>query len=254
LDPQPSTSTIHTRDGLRLTADTYLPPEPPRATAVIAHGFSASRRDPGVRAQALELQAAGLAVVVPDLRGHGDSAGACTLGHQEALDVEAAVDRARDLSDDVVVVGASMGAISVLRYAADHPELSGVVAVSGPAAWKLPLTATGLLAAAITQTRTGRAIVRRQMGVTVAPGFVRAESPVELVARIRSPLAIVHGRRDRVIPVSSAYALHAAATGPRRLSVVERMGHAFEEFGRAAVTAAAAWALGHLPGSGTAIG
>ncbi|MGZ4626309.1 MAG: alpha/beta hydrolase [Kineosporiaceae bacterium] len=234
-----------TRDALRLAADIYLPSDPPLAAAVIAHGFTGSRRERGVREQALALRARGFAVVVPDGRGHGESPGACTMGCDEVLDVAAAVEHARLLSDDVVVVGASMGAISVLRYAADDPELAGVVAVSGPATWTLPRTPIGMLNAALTQTRPGRTLLKRRMGVSVAPGFTYAEPPVELVGHIASPLAIVHGSRDRIIPARAAHDLYAAASGPRVLHLVPGMGHAFEEVGRATVTAAAEWTLGY---------
>jgi pimeloyl-ACP methyl ester carboxylesterase len=248
-----ATSTnLITRDGLRLVADIYLPPGTPRGAAVVAHGFSGSRRAQGVLEQARALRDEGFAVVVHDGRGHGESPGACTLGSDEALDVAAAVERARELSDDVVVVGASMGAISVLRYAADDPDLAGVVAVSGPARWTPPRTPVGLMAAALTQTRAGRAVAKRRMGVTIAPGFSYPAPPVELVTRIAAPLAIVHGTRDRTVPARAAHELYAAATGPRALHVVERMGHAFDKVGRATVTAAARWALGHSSGSLTA--
>lgn len=243
MHPRSTTAVLRTRDGLDLAADIHLPQGTPRGAAVVAHGFTSNRRGRGVREQAASLQADGWAVVAHDGRGHGESAGACTLGALEALDVEAAVGQAREFSDHVVLVGASMGAISVLRYAADHPEIAGVVAVSGPAAWKLPRTARGLLAATLTQTRAGRALLKRRLGVTVAPGFTFVESPVELATRITSPLAVVHGLDDRMIPVRAAYDLHAAAAGPRLLELVERMGHAFEEVGRDAVTAAAGWAL-----------
>ncbi len=241
-----TTAHVTTRDALRLAADIYLPADAPLAAVVIAHGFAASRRERGVREQALALRARGFAVVVPDGRGHGQSPGICTLGSDEALDVAAGVEHARQLSDDVVVVGASMGAISALRYAAEDPGLAGVVAVSGPASWTLPRTPIGMLNVALTQTRPGRAVLKRRMGVSVAPGFTYAEPPVELVGRLASPLAIVHGTRDRIIPARAAHQLYAAATGPRVLHLVPGMGHAFEEIGRATVTAAAAWTLEQL--------
>lgn len=246
MNPLPTNAVLRTRDGVRLTADVYRPSDTPRGAAVIAHGFTGTRRHRGVREQAIALQERGLAVVVHDARGHGDSDGACSLGALEPFDIEAAVDHARTFSDQVTVVGASMGAIGALRYAADHPDIDGVVAVSGPAAWELPRNARGLLAATMTQTRPGRALTKRYRGVTIAPGFTHAEPPVELVTRITSPLAIVHGLADRMIPTKAAFELHEAATGPRILRVVARMGHAFEDVGRATVTAAADWTLSHI--------
>lgn len=242
--PQPEVIELMTRDGLRLIADIHRPDGSPRAAAVVVHGFSGSRRGPGVLEQAQDLLRRGFIVLAHDGRGHGTSEGSCTLGDLEALDVEAVVDHARSLHDKVVLIGASMGAISVLRYAADHPDVDGVVAVSGPSNWKLPLTPMGLASAALTRTHTGRAVAKKRMGVTVSPTFSYPEPPVELVKRITVPLAIVHGRKDKVIRSGAAVELHQASTGPRRLNLVDRMGHAFEQFGRPFVTAAAGWALG----------
>lgn len=247
MERQPDTVTLRTEDGLDLVADVYHPHGTPRAAAVLAHGFTGTRRGPGVRSQAIELRDQGFAVVVHDARGHGESSGVCTLGTDESLDVAASVDRAREFSDEVVVVGASMGAISVLRYAAEHPDITGVVAVSGPSAWTVPRTPRGLLATTLTQTRVGRAIAKRRLGVTLAAGFAYPASPLELVTRISAPLAIVHGLRDRTIPVRAATELYEAATGSRILRIVDRMGHAFEDHGRATVTAATRWTLDHLP-------
>jgi len=213
------------------------------------HGFSGSRRGPGVLEQTRDLVDRGFIVVAHDGRGHGGSEGICTLGDLEELDVEAVVDHAHTLHDRVVVVGASMGAISVIRFAANHPDaVDGVVAVSGPSHWKLTVTPMGLASAALTRTYTGRAVAKRFMGVTVSPTFSYPEAPVDLVRRITAPLAIVHGRQDRVIAAEAAVQLHAAATGPRLLHLVDRMGHAFEEFGRPFVTRATQWAL--VPAAG----
>ena len=64
----------------------------------------------------------------------------------------------------VVIVGASMGAIAALRYAAGpvvDPGLVGVVAVSSPAGWRLPRNARSVLAAGLTRTRLGRLLPER---------------------------------------------------------------------------------------------
>lgn len=244
MTPHPEGIELTTRDGLRLIADVHRPDGPARAAAVVVHGFSGSRRGAGVVEQARDLVDNGFIVVAHDGRGHGESEGICTLGDLEELDVEAVVDHAHTLHDSVVVVGASMGAISVLRYAATHPgSVDGVVAVSGPSHWKLTRTPMGLASAALTRTYTGRRVAKRFMGVTVSPTFSYPDPPVNLVRRITAPLAIVHGRLDKVIRSEAAVQLHAAATGPRLLHLVDRMGHAFEEFGRPFVTRASLWVL-----------
>ena len=108
-----------------------------------------------------------------------------TLGDLERHDVAAAVDAARDRSDRVVLVGASMGAIAALRYAAATDDLAGVVSVSCPARWRLPRNLRGVAAAGLTRTRVGRALASRWMGVQVAPRWTEPGAPGRAGARGR---------------------------------------------------------------------
>jgi len=238
-----STATLTTEDGLTLAADVRQPADP-RAAVVVVHGFTANRRDPSVVAIAQALADDGYAVVTFDARGHGDSPGACTLGDDERLDVAAAVRAARSLSDAVVVVGASMGAIAALRYAAAPTAgpVDGVVTVSCPARWQLRTMRT-VLAAVLTQTPPGRWFLRNRAGVTVAPARRRGASPESLAARVECPLAIVHGLADRFMPALEASRLHERAPGQRRLDLVPAMGHAFSDEATSTIVAAVAWCL-----------
>src|ERR1019366_8187336 len=104
----------------------------------------------------------------------------------------------------------------------------GVVAVSCRARWRLPLNARGLASALLTRTPLGRHVARTRMGVRIAPGGARAAPPVELVGALGVPLAFVHGRRDRFLAVENAERLYAAAAEPRRLVLVDELGHGFE--------------------------
>jgi uncharacterized protein len=235
--------TLTTTDGVRLAADHYRAVGESRGAVALLHGFAGSRRQPEVVGQAKALTDAGFAVLVPDTRGHGDSQGLCTLGDGEQHDAAAAVAWLRARHDRVVVAGASMGAIAALRYSANFDHRDGVIAVSGPSAWRLPLNAKGILSALLTRTRPGRLLTARFLGVRLAPRWSNAESPLELIRRITAPVALVHGRRDRIIAAKAAVELHAAVAAPRRLDIVERMSHAFQPPGFAAVCAAALWAL-----------
>ena len=223
-----SLSTLQTVDGLALAGRTWLVDGRPRAAVVLAHGFSASKDEADVVRVAGALQAAGFDVVSYDARGHGASEGECTLGDLERHDVAAAVDAARLLSDRVVLVGASMGAIAVLRHAADDREISGVVSVSSPVAWRVPRTARSLLAAGVTRTSVGRRFVARHQKLRIAARWTNPEPPGRLASRITAPLAVVHGQRDRFISPREAVELYSEAAGPCRLELVPHMGHAFD--------------------------
>jgi alpha-beta hydrolase superfamily lysophospholipase len=235
--------TLTTADGLELAVQRRLTDDPPRAAIVVVHGFSASAACPNVEGVAAALHADGYDVITYDARGHGESPGESTLGDHEQHDVAAAVELARRRTADVVLVGASMGAIATLRYAVTDPGLAGVVSVSCPAHWRLPRNIRGVLAAAMTRTPAGRRLTSRLSGVRVAARWTAPTPPVELVPRLHAPVVFVHGTLDRFIALRDAAELFERAPEPRRLRVVRGMGHAFEPVAVEPIRDAVAWAL-----------
>ena len=238
-----SRASLTTADGLTLTGRRWLTAGSPLASVVLVHGFSASSGCPQVVALGDALHGDNLDVVTYDARGHGTSPGQSTLGDDERHDVGAAVAKARERSSRVVLVGASMGAIAALRYAATDPDLAGVVSMSCPATWRLPRSARGLLGALMTRTPPGRDLARRLIGVRIASRWTNPEPPLELVRKIRVPISFVHGTSDRFIDPRDAGLLHDAANDPRQLVVVNQMGHAFGPNAVDPTRAAVVWTL-----------
>jgi alpha-beta hydrolase superfamily lysophospholipase len=235
--------TLVTADQVTLSGRRWLTDEAPSASVVLIHGFCASSDDAAVVAVAESLHRDGLDVVSYDARGHGRSMGESTLGDLEQHDVAAAVELARQRSDDVVLVGASMGAIAALRYAATDATLRGVVSVSCPARWTLPVNPAAAAAAVMTRTPFGRALLARMVKVRVARRWTNPEPPIELVSRLQVPLTVIHGTNDRFIPVKSSYELYAKATAERSLELVPRMGHAYDQLATDAIRRAVMWSL-----------
>lgn len=235
--------TLVTTDGVTLHRREWQASSP-RATVVLVHGFAASTVDAAVVRQAEALQTEGFNVLSYDSRGHGRSGGVCTMGYLETRDVATAVERAKKYGLPVILLGASMGAVAALRYAASgHDHIAGVVAISAPAGWRKPHSAQGLLLYAATRTPLGRRVARRYPAVRVGP-WQASDPPIELVGRITIPVAIIHGDRDRYIPASEAETLYQACspTG-RRLETIAGMGHAFDAKALPAVRASVEWLL-----------
>jgi pimeloyl-ACP methyl ester carboxylesterase len=239
---QSVTTTLCTEDGLHLPAR-WWQTDNARAVVVLVHGFTASKDDPAVGAVAERMQSAGYDVISYDARGHGASAGLSTLGDMERHDVAAAVDAVREHGLPIVLVGASMGAIAVLRHAAECAGLAGVVTVSAPSKWQVPRTWRSMLAVGLTQTRPGRALAARRLGARVSPSWTWAAPPIQLVEKVSAPIAFIHGARDRFILPKSAAELYEVAPEPRRLEIVPGMGHAYDPAGTAAVLGAIEWVL-----------
>ncbi|MBV9284925.1 MAG: alpha/beta fold hydrolase [Acidimicrobiia bacterium] len=236
-------TTLTTSDGLTLAARTWSASDTPRASVVLVHGLAATKDNPELVAVAVALQERGFDVLAYDARGHGESGGVCTLGDLERYDVAAAVEQAKTSGLPVVVVGASMGGIAVLRHAADDPSLAGVVTVSSPADWRLHRSPGTLALAGMIRTRAGRAFAARLFRVRLSPDWTNPESPRALAGRVASPLAVVHGERDRFIPAREAAGLFSANGGERRLFLVPRMGHAFHPAAVPVIGEAVDWAL-----------
>ncbi len=243
LRPAMADATLRTADGVLLRARWWEAARPGDGAVVLVHGLAGSKDAPGVVALAADLAGTGHHVLAYDARGHGASGGLCTLGSLERLDVAAAVAEARRRTGRVVVAGASLGAIAALRHAVTDPDLAGVVLVSSPARWRLPWRPRVLAATALTRTAPGRRFAERRLRVRIAPGWTDSEPPVTLVARLRLPVAVVHGERDRMIRLREAVELAVAAPGPCRLRVVPGMGHAFDPAGAQAIREAVEWAL-----------
>lgn len=235
--------TLQTADGTRLAGDIYQPAGTPRGAVVVAHGFSAHRRLDVVIEQARALVDAGFTVLTYDGRGHGTSDGECTLGRLEVHDVGAAVAHLRDGFDRIVTVGASMGALAVLSHATADRRLAGIVLVSIASSWRSVLTARGFAAAMFTRTPAGRAYMRRVTGTRVSPRWESSGVPTTQVKSVGMPVAIVHGRQDAMIRSLAAEEVYEAAADPRRIELVDGMGHAFCSGAVDAVTRSVEWAF-----------
>lgn len=197
---------------------------------VVAHGFTGSARKPHVAAICRALRERGFGVLAPDLRGHGRSSGLCTAGADERHDVAAAVDWMREHGyQQVAVLGWSMGASAVLRYAGLGGDAAAVVAVSSPGTWFERGTRPMRLVHWMCEARTGRALTRVLRRTRIASGGWAAqlpEAPAEVAGAIApTPLLIVHGAQDHYFPVSHFHALAEAAPGAD-LWLRPDMGHA----------------------------
>lgn len=118
------------RDGVHLSG-WYLPGGSRRAVVACGHGLFRSRREVLDRAAFFRQQ--GYDTLLFDFRRHGKSGGErVTLGYQERLDFEGAVDflEKRRPGAPVVLYGVSMGAAAALLAARETKEVRAVVADS----------------------------------------------------------------------------------------------------------------------------
>lgn len=200
------------RDGRAHISAWYLglPVASARGAVVFVHGKDACRGDE-LKAPTFELarafRASGFAVLMIDLRGHGESSRArLTYGECERFDVLGAVDwlRARGHAQ-VGLLGASMGAASSLLAAADEPAVRAVVADSAFADFaqmierqyrRLSHLPSFLLPGAL-------ALARALTGVRLE----RVRPLAAATALAGRPVLVIHSQGDRFIPADDARAL-----------------------------------------------
>jgi uncharacterized protein len=203
-------------DGTHLAASFLPGPAGAPCGVVLAHGFAANRRKPAY-ARLAEALAARFDVLTVDLRGHGGSGGASTLGDAEHLDVAAGAEwLRRQQVDRVVLVGASMGGTAVLHAAARArvPPVA-VVTVSAPA-WFRAVPPPGPLEALdrLWRSPVRRAALRAALGVRLAgpQRWSGPLQPVEFAGAMGVPLLAIHGEDDLYFPREDASALVAASS------------------------------------------
>src|SRR5271166_2829323 len=116
-------------DGVTLSGEAAASGPP----IVLLHGLTATRRYVVMGSRTLERS--GHRVLSYDARGHGRSAPAPAppaYGYEHlAADLRAALDAAE--VERAVLVGASMGAHTALRFALEHPERVAALALITPA-------------------------------------------------------------------------------------------------------------------------
>lgn len=216
-------------DGVRI-AGTRLGTDPDVAV-VLAHGFMAYRTKRKWRVLAEGL-AERFTVFTFDLRGHGQSQGACTGGDAEILDVSAVVAHARSLGYGTIVsVGGSLGGIAVVRSAATFKDVDALVAISTPALWGVSDSVAVRRMMFVFTHPLGRALARALMGTRIHMDWGDPEPPAEMIGRISpTPILIVHGADDHFFPVADAELLHERAGHPKRLLLKQRFGHSEDGF------------------------
>jgi len=220
---------------------------------VVAHGFTGRWRSDRVQ-RVVGVLSRFAAVVVLDMRGHGESGGVTTIGHKEIWDVSAAVAWAHELGyRHVVTVGFSMGGAVVLRQAAfpqgDDDRVDAVIAVSAPAFWYYRGTKIMRRMHRVVASRIGRSFMRTRGTRIDAEGWPdpMPESPVEAITRYpHLPVLLVHGDVDRYFPLEHPRSLHAAAISSGNQDVelweIPGFGHAESAIDEQTLERIATWA------------
>jgi carboxylesterase len=215
-----------------------------RRGCLLVHGFAGT--PPEMRELAEYLAGHGYDVMVPLLAGHGltPEAMRATRWRDWVASAEAALDRLRRDCQEVFVGGQSLGGSIALHLAASRPELRGVVSLAAMGSrrffhdprirflpllryvvrWQVPdgdcdLGDPDRLLALHSYARRPTVALQSLMHFL---SVLERELP-----QVRQPVLVVHGRRDRTVPVENAPFIFGRLGSPdRTLLWLERSGHA----------------------------
>lgn len=183
---------------------------------VMVHGKDASKA--GLLPLAASIhRATGFHILLPDLRGHGESGESpMTFGAKEAWDVEIAVEalKRRDWIDStrIGLYGQSMGSAAVVLGAGRDPSTRAFVLDAG-------FDSLDEMMIGIARSRYGLprwCIGPIRVAYRLLTGFwPRDVSPATVLAGSDRPVLVIHSTEDRMIPFERGVALVTAASGEK---------------------------------------
>lgn len=217
--------TTSAADGTRLAGALRQVPGSNGGTVLLLHGFGEDRAALFDRAQALAER--GLNVALLDSRGRGASGGfCCSFGGREADDLRAWVNFLTDRLGPTAWLaawGRSMGAAVALRATTTEPRLRALILE----ACYDDLTPT--VAAWLGRARLPRGLAPWMLARAgrIAGVSLNHPRPLDLTARVRVPVLLLHGANDPIASAAAAQRLLNALTGcpDRSLELVANASH-----------------------------
>ena len=222
---------------VRSGAEPFSAPGGPHGVLLV-HGFTGNPAS--MRGLAEAFAAAGFAVELPRLPGHGTSVEdlLTTRFPDWAAAIESSYLELAGRCDEVVVAGLSMGGTLAAWLASRHPRIAGLVSINGM--FQPPAPAFGdLLRQALSQgvdrlPSIGSDIADRNVkeeayeSAPIEPLLSLFEGQSELYDRlleIRCPVLILSSKQDHIVPPVSADVLAEQVSGPVERINLERSYH-----------------------------
>jgi len=201
----------------------------PVGTVILLQGQGGCARESPLLLVALVLADAGYRVVMPDLRSQGDSTGK-ELGFivKDAQDVSNILDwlqREHLLAGRVGILGHSYGA-AVAGYAtAKDDRIATCIVSGGPTNWRKVIQyqmQERLLWRLMSDQQRERVfqICSERMGYDID-----SLDGCKLITSTDKPVLLLHGRKDKNVPVALALAAYEARPKNTRLVIFEEAGH-----------------------------
>jgi len=220
---------LHEHDPQNRMVAEYIPAETPSdKTVIISHGYKGNGETMANFAQMYHRL--GFNVLLPDDRGHGESAGRyISFGWLDRLDylqwIQQVIDRS-NADVKILMFGVSMGGATMEMLAGESlpPQVKAIIADCGYSSIEAELTY--LLKRQFHLPKYPieplvSTISKRRLGYYL--GDVTA---TEQLKKNKRPILFIHGEKDVYVPVGMAYENYAATHAPKQLWIVKNASHA----------------------------
>jgi len=194
----------------------WLPASAPRGSVVFAHGNAANIANH--LASVYWLPAAGYNVFIFDYRGYGRSEGSPSL-QGLIQDLTAAVQLVREQkevpADKIAVLGQSLGGAIAIVYAAELPlnsrPFAALISDSAFSGYRT-----------IAQEKLAQLWITWPLQIPLSYLVTGSYNPVDYIAAVApTPLLILHGEADEVVPLEHGTRLFERAREPKRFLRLE---------------------------------
>lgn len=216
---------MQTSDG---AAETGQRSDDPHRWVILLHGYTGSKEM--MYGYAYWYWSHGYSVLAPDFRCQGESDGDYIgLGATDSKDLAGWIDLIleRDPEAEIVLHGLSMGASTALLYCGQKNVPDNIKAVISDCAYTDAYSMFQEKIGSWFHLPAFPVVDSAELMIRLRAGYdLKETSPLKAVSSSRVPTLFIHGKEDRMIPVSMCRELYDAAACEKEIMIVEGAGHA----------------------------
>lgn len=194
--------------------------------AIVVHGYTSEGEL--VSSKAKHFYEMGYNILVPDLRGHGKSEGDYIgMGWDDRLDI---IDWINNILEDnpsseIILHGTSMGAATVLSTSGENLP-NNVKAIIADCGYTSVWNEFTYQLKALFNLPSFPVMNLSNMATMVKAGYsLKDASPIEQVAKSKTPILYIHGDKDDFVPYYMMDELYKATSSEKSKLTVQNAGH-----------------------------
>lgn len=203
----------------------FVPAKNPRGVVILFPPYAASKAV--LLSPAKQFHDLGYSTFLVDFRGTGGSSGSdTTLGVREAEDVKAAIAYVNQhwANRPVILYGASMGAVAIMRAIAHEQVAADAVILESPFDRLLNTIGHRFEAMRIPKFPSAELLVFWGSVQQNIDGF--AHDPIDYAKAIKVPVLLLHGEADARVTIQDVNAIFANLAGRKELVIFpDEIGH-----------------------------